>query len=162
MAYVQYDDTYEKVKEMVKAEIGGREQEDDQQYYGPRGVQHGVLLSMLWLGMRIGWKLVIMEAVMEFLKEEVKKLLTEAVRAEHLGPVVLLLLTVGFIIVLSSDRGVPLLHLDSPVGLTLCLLMIVMLLYHRLALLLLMIVMLLCYRLALFGSRGDSSTSTTA
>ncbi|RLM84967.1 uncharacterized protein C2845_PM04G33470 [Panicum miliaceum] len=117
---------------------GGGGEYQQQQYYGPRGAPHGLLMAVV-LGLVVAGPLFMGDG---------GEAITGAV-AELLGPTGLLLLPVGLIIVirvLSSDRGAAALadvfalggspdsvHRlgGSPVGVALALMLIVVLLYYR-------------------------------
>ncbi|KAL6896886.1 hypothetical protein ACP4OV_007458 [Aristida adscensionis] len=119
--------------------------EEYQQYYGPRGAPHGLLLAVV-LGLVVAGPLFLGDG---------GEAITDAV-AELLGPTGMLLLPVGLILVirvLSSERGAAAIadvlalggrsHQGmhraagggSPVGVALVLLLILTLLYYRSALL---------------------------
>ncbi|XP_044971032.1 uncharacterized protein LOC123431278 [Hordeum vulgare subsp. vulgare] len=117
---------------------------EEQYYAGPRAAPHGLLVAVV-LGLLIAWPL--------FLQGDGGEAFTDTI-AELLGPVGLLLLPVGLLIIislLSSDRGPHMLafggspdtvhHVGgSPIGVALMLALILALLY---------------YRYALFGGGGD-------
>ncbi|CAN6212696.1 unnamed protein product [Urochloa humidicola] len=117
---------------------GGGGGDEYQQYYGPRGAPHGLLMAVV-LGLVVAGPLFMGDG---------GEAITGAI-AELLGPTGLLLLPVGLILVirvLSSDRGAAVLadvfafggspdsvHRvgGSPVGVALALALIVVLLYYR-------------------------------
>ncbi|XP_037489936.1 uncharacterized protein LOC119368932 [Triticum dicoccoides] len=110
---------------------------DEQYDAGPRGAPHGLLLAVV-VGLLVGWPLFLSDGA---------EAVTDAI-AELLGPVGLLLLRVGLLLLihlLSCDRSPDVFEFGgspdamhhvggSPVGVALMLVLIFALLYYRSAL----------------------------